>query len=88
MKGALLRYRSYLRRKADATPRGYGRVIDMQWQWLPWMALWLAAATVCDVFSLEGAETLFAIIPLMGVSVMGMALVFAVFFRSGWRNLP
>jgi hypothetical protein len=88
MRKLILRYRKYLARKAAASGPGYNRVIDMQWHWLPWISLWLITAGVCDLFSLQGASSLIAIVPLMGLSVTGMVLVLVIFLRSSLRDLP
>jgi hypothetical protein len=78
------RYRAHLLSKATGLDRGAGRL-----QCFPWTALWGLEALICWEFGLSGPRSLYVLLPLVGLSLVGVGFVGWVFFVEGLRtDLP
>jgi len=80
------RYRSYLSSKAVSRPPGAPRLIEMQWQWLPWLIPWAVAWLICWVFGLSGLGSLYVVLPLLGLSLVGACFVGWVILVDGAKH--
>ena len=80
------RYRSYLSSRAASRLPGAPRLIEMQWQWLPWVIPWAVAWFVCWAFDLSGPRSLYVVLPLLGLSLVGAGFVGWVFIADGARH--
>jgi hypothetical protein len=70
------RYRRHLRAKAvecgDAAAAG---LIEMQWQCLPWLFVWLLPMLVWWMVGVPGRTSVWVIAPCIGTSMAGIGFV-------------
>jgi len=76
-------YRERLKAKAKAATPGAGRLIEMQWQWLPWFLPSILGIGICSILGLSGPPSLWVLVPSVGSQIAGSLFVACVFIREG-----
>lgn len=67
--------RERLTTKAKAATPGADRLIEMQWQWLPWYLPSILGIGICALLGLSGPPSLWVLVPSVGSQIAGSLYV-------------